>query len=92
MKDIIDKLPADPAFWVAVSFTIFVLLAVWRGRKAITTMLDNNIANIKKELSQAEQLKKEAMALHEAAIKKLNEAQKLAADIVTSNHQDGERL
>lgn len=52
----------NTTFWVAVSFVIFVLLVVWKGRSAIANAIDGRIARIREEIAQAEQLKEEASA------------------------------
>ncbi len=92
IEPILNKLPHDPTFWVAVSFTIFVVLAVVKGRKALLAMLDNNIAAVKKQLADAEQIKKEAQELYNAAEKKLKAATDLADEILQSSKEDGKKL
>lgn len=46
--------------WVVVSFVIFVLLVIWKGRPAIGGAIDGRIERIRAEIAQAENLKEEA--------------------------------
>ena len=51
----------DATFWVAVSFVIFLgVLIYFKIPQKIKDMLDTNISNIKKQISEAEKLKEEA--------------------------------
>lgn len=53
---------ADPTFWVAVSFVLFVALVIWKGSSAIVAGLDNRAAEIQRKLDEAQQLREEAQA------------------------------
>lgn len=53
----------DPTIWVAVSFVLFVLLAVVFGRGIVTKMLDDKIENIRSQIATAENLRNEAQKL-----------------------------
>ncbi len=53
----------DPTFWVAVAFLIFVVLVVWKARKAITSGLDARGAKIETEIEEANRLREEAQHL-----------------------------
>jgi len=54
---------ADPKFWVAASFVIFVLLFGKMGWTKITEMLDARGARIQDELDEAKRLRAEAEAM-----------------------------
>lgn len=63
-------------FWVLVSFVIFVLLVVWKGRPTIANAVDGRIKRIRDEIAQAEALKEEASA----ALAELKRAQRDAGE------------
>jgi F-type H+-transporting ATPase subunit b len=65
---------ADPKFWVAASFVIFVLLFGKMGWAKITEMLDARGARIQDELDEAKRLRAEAEAMMRQA-----EAERAAA-------------
>lgn len=68
--------------WVAISFVVFVFLAVKFGGKAITGALDKKIAEIKADIETAERLKKEAQELLAEFQTKQRDAEKVAAEII----------
>ena len=51
---------ADPQFWVAVSFFLFIAVIFNPVRKILTTNLDSQIHEIKNKIEEAENLKNEA--------------------------------
>ena len=51
---------ADPQFWVAVSFFLFIASIFNPVRKILTTNLDSQIHEIKNKIEEAENLKNEA--------------------------------
>ena len=68
--------------WVAISFVVFVLLAVKFAGKSITAALDKKIAEIRAEIDTAEKLKAEAQALLTDFQQKQKDAEKTAAQII----------
>ncbi len=51
----------DAAFWVAISFFIFLgILIYFKIPQKIKSVLDENISNIKNQINEAEKLKEEA--------------------------------
>jgi len=68
--------------WVAISFVVFVVLAVKFAGKGITSTLDKKIAEIRSEIDTAEKLKAEAQALLADFQKKQQDAEKTAAAII----------
>jgi F-type H+-transporting ATPase subunit b len=51
----------DAAFWVAISFLIFIgVLIYFKIPQKVKSMLDENILNIKTQINEAERLKEEA--------------------------------
>jgi F-type H+-transporting ATPase subunit b len=68
--------------WVAISFVIFVAMAVKFAGKKITSALDAKIAQIKADIETAERLKKEAQDLFADFEKKQRDAEAIAAKII----------
>jgi F-type H+-transporting ATPase subunit b len=68
--------------WVAISFVIFVAMAVKFAGKKITSALDAKIAQIKADIETAERLKKEAQDLFADFEKKQRDAEVIAAKII----------
>jgi F-type H+-transporting ATPase subunit b len=58
-----EELLQNTNFWVAVSFTVFVLGTIKFAGKKITGALDAKIASIKSEIETAEKLKADTEAL-----------------------------
>jgi F-type H+-transporting ATPase subunit b len=69
-------------FWVAISFVLFILLAVKAGGKKITGALDSKIASIKAEIETAEKLRAETQSLLADIEQKQRDAQAEASRIV----------
>jgi len=78
----LDALLHNTTVWVAISFIIFVALAVKFTGKKITGALDKRIAEIKAEIETAEKLKAEAQALLADFQQKQRDAEKTAAQII----------
>lgn len=85
------KIYGDPTFWVAVSFSVFVVLAIWKGRKIVISMLDARINQIAKDLKEAEKLKSDAEAFLQQAKAKLKESEDLVKEIKTQTEMDNNR-
>jgi len=83
---------ADPTFWVAVAFVLFLLIAgktLWKG---ITEMLDKRTAAIAKALSDAEQLRVEATKAKAEAERMLSQATTDAQDILDEARAESQRM
>ena len=71
----------DPQFWVFVAFVIFILLIFKPVKKILISNLDIKINDIKQNIDQAEQIKKEAQqTLSEIKIKQ-NEVKEIIKKI-----------
>lgn len=83
---------AQPEFWVAVAFVIFVAI-VWKvgGFDIIIKGLDSRGARIEKELSEAKRLSEEARALRDEYQRRREAAEKEAVAIVESAREEAER-
>ncbi len=79
-------------FWVAVAFVLFVALMVWKARKVVTDMLDQRADTIRKQIDEAETLRREAQDLLADYQRKQSEAYKEAEGIVAQARQEAERL
>ncbi len=73
----------SPAFWVAVSFVIFVALLAKPVWKFATSALDKKIADIEASIEEATKLREEAQDILAGYKRKLAEAEKEAEDIVS---------
>ena len=73
--------------WVAISFVVFVLLAVKFAGKSINAALDKKIAEIKADIETAERLKKEAQDLLADFQNKQRDAEKAALQIIEQAKQ-----
>lgn len=83
---------AEPTFWVAVAFVLFLAIAgktLWKG---ITEMLDKRTAAIAKALSDAEQLRTDAMKAKAEAERMLAQAATDSRDIIGQAREEAERM
>ena len=84
---------ADPEFWVAVAFVIFLGFAAWLGAfKALVDGLDQRGARIAAELAEAKRLREEAQALLASYEKRRHEAEAEAAAIIAQAKVEADRL
>lgn len=83
---------SDPAFWVAVAFVLFFVLAgkiLW-GR--ISDMLDKRAAAIAKALADAERLRSEALKAKTDAERTLAQAASEGAAILQQAKEEAQRM
>ena len=83
---------SDPAFWVAVAFVIFFLLAGKVLWKKITEMLDKRAAAIAKALSDAQRLRDDALKAKAEADRTLAQAATEAGAIVQQAREEAARM
>jgi F-type H+-transporting ATPase subunit b len=84
---------SDPTFWVAISTTGFIVLAViLRVPGVVTRSLDERGAAIAKEIEEARKLREEAQALLASYEKRAREAEKEAQDIIVQARAEAERM
>ena len=82
----------DATFWVAVSFFIFFGGLIYlKVPNKINTSLSNQIAEIKKELDEAEKLKNEAKNLLSDWENKIDKSKKEAKDIINIAKKNSEK-
>ena len=68
--------------WVSIAMIVFLAIVIWKGGvKAITGGLDRQIADIRKQLDDAKQLRAEAEALRDEYARKIAAAEADAAEM-----------
>src|SRR3546814_3264384 len=73
---------SSPSWWVALAMTIFLAVLVWKkAPAALGAMLDKRIAEIKQQLSEAEQLRLDAESLKAEYEAKLADPAKGAGEL-----------
>lgn len=76
------ELLQDSTFWFAVSFVIFLVVAIPLGAKPIAAVFDGYAQKIRAELEEAVRLRQEAEALLTDAKKRQQQARHDAEDIL----------
>ena len=82
---------AEPEFWVAVAFVIFVALVYKRAAQTVTTMLDRRSDAIRAQIEEARQLREEAQRRLDEYRRREREALKEAEEIIARARQEAER-
>ncbi|CCQ72669.1 ATP synthase subunit B [Magnetospira sp. QH-2] len=82
----------DPTFWVFVSFVIFVAVAGKTIFRVATIALDDRAETIRKQLDEAEQLRREAKEMLAGYQRKQREATEEAEQIVARAKAEAERI
>ena len=83
----------DPAFWVAVSFVLFIaLILYYKLPGKIAGALDNRADRIRNELEEAKRLREEAQALYADYQRKAEEAMQEADRIVEHAREEAQRV
>lgn len=83
---------SNPTTWVALSFFIFIGLVVVKGGKSIVSGLDARSENIRKTLSEAQDLREEAQKTLAEYKRKQRDALKEAEEIVEHAKTEAVRL
>lgn len=82
----------EPEFWVAVAFVLFVAFMVWKARAAITGALDQRAETIRRQIDEAEKLRREAQDMLADYQRRQSEAYKEAEGIVAQARAEVERM
>jgi F-type H+-transporting ATPase subunit b len=83
----------DATVWVSIAMLVFLGILVWKGvPKAIGAMLDKRIADISKQLNEAEQLRLDAESLKVEYEAKLADAAKEADEMRARADAEAEAL
>jgi F-type H+-transporting ATPase subunit b len=83
---------ADPKFWVAASFVLFVAIFGKLAWSRITAMLDGRGARIAEELAEAARLREQAQAMLRQAEADRARALQEAQDMVARARAEAERV
>lgn len=83
---------ADPVFWTAVGFFIFLAIAVYFGFNKVMAGLDARAEKIRKDIAEAERLREEAQRTLADYKKKQREAQREAEEIVEHARTEAKRM
>ena len=83
---------SDPAFWVGVAFVLFFALLGKTMWKRVSDILDKRAAAIAKALSDAEQLRNEALKAKQEAERTLAQAQTEGGAIIQHAREEAERM
>ena len=86
-----DSLIHDPTFWVAVAFVVFVVLVFKPIKGALIGGLDAKIAEIRREVEEAEKLREEAQSLLANYQRQQRQAIQDAEAIVARAKEEAER-
>ena len=82
----------NATFWVAVSFFIFIAVLVYlKVPQKIHTSLSDKINEIKREIEEAEKLKKEAKALLSGYESKIDKSKKESKEIINLAKEESEK-
>lgn len=92
---------ADPALfgvlngtvWVSIAMLAFLGIVIWKGGvRAVTAMLDRQIADIRKQLGDAKQIRAEAEQLRDEYSRKIADAEASAAEMATQAEHEAEAI
>jgi len=82
----------DAAFWVAVSFFIFLgILIYFKIPQKVKNVLDKNISNIKNQINEAEKLKEEAKNILSEHEKKISNSKAEVKSMINKANEDSEK-
>jgi F-type H+-transporting ATPase subunit b len=82
-----------PGLWVSLAMTTLIVVALWLGvPKMLTSGLDSDIAEIKKQLDEAKVLRAEAEALRKEYADNIANAEKDAAAMIDHARHEAEAI
>ena len=82
----------DGAFWVAVSFFIFIgILIYFKIPQKIKKTLEENISNIKNQINEAEKLKEDAKNILIENEKKISNSKNEVKTLINKANEDAEK-
>ena len=82
----------DSAFWVAISFVIFILILIYfKIPQKIKTTLDKDILDIKNQINEAEKLKEEAKNILTDHEKKISNSKKEIKGMIDKANIEAEK-
>ena len=82
----------DAAFWVAISFFLFLIILIYfKIPQKVKNVLDENISNIKNQISEAEKLKEEAKNILSEHEKKISNSKAEVKSMINKANEDSEK-
>ena len=82
----------DATFWVTISFFIFVgILIYFKIPQKVKGILENNILNIKNQISEAEKLKEDAKNILTEHEKKISNSKNEVKEMINSANEEAEK-
>ena len=82
----------DSAFWVAISFFIFLgILVYFKIPEKVKNVLDENISNIKNQINEAEKLKEEAKNILSEHEKKISNSKTEVKSMINKANESAEK-
>tara|TARA_B100000579_G_scaffold288419_1_gene239292 strand:+ start:85 stop:579 length:495 start_codon:yes stop_codon:yes gene_type:complete len=82
----------DASFWVAISFFIFLgILIYFRVPQKVKNVLNENILNIRNQISEAEKLKEEAKNILSEQEKKISNSKAEVKSMIDKANEDSEK-
>ena len=84
--------PAEAEFWVGVGVIIFLVIAFWKGHRAIFGALDAKAVKIKADLDEAARLRAEAETLLAQLRGERADAERRAADMLAAAETEAARM
>ncbi len=82
----------DASFWVTISFLIFLgILIYFKIPQKVRDLLENNILNIKNQISEAEKLKEDARIILTEHENKIGNSKKEVKEMIDRANQQAEK-
>ena len=82
----------DATFWVTISFFIFLgILFYFKIPQKVKEVLDQNISNIKNQISEAEKLKEDAKNILTEYEKKISHSKNKVRDMINRANEEAEK-
>ena len=82
----------DASFWVAISFFLFLIILIYfKIPQKVKNVLDENISNIKNQISEAEKLKEEAKNILSEHEKKISNSKAEVKSMINKANEDSEK-
>ena len=82
----------DASFWVAISFFLFLIILIYfKIPQKVKNVLDENISNIKNQISEAEKLKEEAKNILSEHEKKISNSKAEVKSMINKANENAEK-
>jgi F-type H+-transporting ATPase subunit b len=84
--------PEEAEFWVGVGLVVFLLIAFWKGRRAIAGALDAKAVRVQADLDEAARLRAEAEVLLKSLRAEREEAERRSAQMLADAETEARRM